>query len=134
MNFYHKACFDFERDFIEFTYLFYQSIFPCFCNSDTSGWHSYGAMSWGKKGVGLDYLSVSLFIFEFTQFLLHVFARDIWVFTMEKLVTMNSSVVRILQSSPWQVLGSPGGEWVAEAVLEAGDHVDVSFSTGVITP
>ena len=68
-----------DRDFIEFTYLYYQSIFPCFYDADTFSWDSFGVLSWRKKGAGLDYPSVSLFILAFTQFLpytIYICKRD----------------------------------------------------------
>lgn len=79
MNFYNKACFDFDRHFIEFTYLFYQSISPCFYNSDTFIWDSFGGISGGKKGVGLDHLLISFFVLEFAQYFppsSHIVAKE----------------------------------------------------------
>lgn len=79
MNSYHKACFYFDRDFIESTYLYYQGIFPCFYDADTFSWDSFGVLSWRRKAAGLDYPSVSLSTVGFTQFLpsaIYICKRD----------------------------------------------------------
>lgn len=51
MSFYNKACFDFDRGFIEFAYLLCQSTFTCFYNSDALNWDSFGGISGGKDNL-----------------------------------------------------------------------------------
>lgn len=92
-----------DRDFTEFTYLYYQSIFPCFYDADTFSWDSFGVLSWSKKGAGLDYPSVSLFILVFTQFLpytIYICKRDMGLHDWETGDWICQLLDRVLSGRP----------------------------------